>query len=92
MFKNEFEQFIVNDVDILIGNESEFNELSNNNEEVLKKITDSVDIAAITLGENGAKIIHNNKTINIDANKVDNVLDSTGAGDMFVKLVFFTRF
>ena len=41
MFKNEFEQFIVNDVDILIGNESEFNELSNSNEEALKKITDS---------------------------------------------------
>ena len=38
MFKNEFEQFIVNDVDILIGNESEFNELSNNNEEALKKL------------------------------------------------------
>ena len=83
MFKNEFEQFIVNDVDILIGNESEFNELSNSNEEALKKITDSVDIAAITLGENGAKIIHNNETPNINANKVDNVLDSTGAGDMF---------
>lgn len=83
MFKNEFEQFIVNDVDILIGNESEFNELSNSNEEALKKITDSVDIAAITLGENGAKIIHNNETTNINANKVDNVLDSTGAGDMF---------
>ena len=32
MFKNEFEQFIVNDVDILIGNESEFNELSNSND------------------------------------------------------------
>ena len=83
MFKSEFEQFIVNDVDILIGNESEFNELSYNNEEALKKITDSVDIAAITLGENGAKIIHNNETININANKVENVLDSTGAGDMF---------
>ena len=83
MFKNEFEQFIVNDVDILIGNESEFNELSNSNEEALKKITDSVDIAAITLGENGAKIIHNNETTYINANKVDNVLDSTGAGDMF---------
>ena len=68
MFKNEFEQFIVNDVDILIGNENEFNELSNNNEEALKKITDSVDIAAITLGENGAKIIHNNETTNINAN------------------------
>ena len=42
-----------------------------------------MDIAAITLGENGAKIIHNNETTNINANKVDNVLDSTGAGDMF---------
>jgi sugar/nucleoside kinase (ribokinase family) len=83
MFKNEFEEFITNNVDILIGNESEFNELSKNNDEVLKKITDSVDIAAITLGKNGAKIIHNNETINIEANKVDKILDSTGAGDMF---------
>ena len=57
--------------------------MSNSNEEALKKITDSVDIAAITLGENGAQIIHNNETTNINANKVDNVLDSTGAGDMF---------
>jgi len=83
MFKNEFENFIINDVDILIGNESEFNELSNNNNETLKKITDSVDIAAITLGENGAKIIHDNEIITIKANKVDKVVDSTGAGDMF---------
>ena len=37
----------------------------------------------MTKSKNGVTIFKDKKTFNIEAYKVDNVVDSTGAGDMF---------
>ena len=85
MFKNDFLKFITDHVDILIGNEMEFFEIFSSKEEkiISNKVSDSLEICIMTKSKNGVTIFKDKKTFNIEACKVDNVVDSTGAGDMF---------
>ncbi len=85
MFKNDFLKFITDHVDILIGNEMEFFEIFSSKEEkiISNKVSDSLEICIMTKSKNGVTIFKDKKTFNIEAYKVDNVVDSTGAGDMF---------
>lgn len=83
MFKKDFLDFIGSDVDILIGNDEEYNVLLGDvkEEDFVKK--NNTDILVKTMGEKGAEIIQNNTKNNVSSPKVNNVLDTTGAGDMF---------
>ena len=85
MFRTDFEEFITDNVDILIGNENEFKELnkSSTNKFDLDNIDKIVEVGVVTMGEKGAIILNNQQKIAIEAEKVDKVIDSTGAGDMF---------
>jgi len=83
--KQDFNNLLKNDLDILIGNENEINELANK-----KNLLDSVNqlkvsnkLIVITRSENGSMAIKNNKIINCNSIKVKEVLDLTGAGDLF---------
>jgi len=54
---------------------------------LIKKMTDyseNIDSLIMTSGNNGATVINNNKIYNEDSIKVENILDTTGAGDLFV--------
>ena len=80
--RNDFFKLLVNDLNILIGNENEINELVQKNDLLasineLKKIN---KIVVITRGENGSLVILNNEIIKCESIKV---LDLTGAGDLF---------
>ena len=79
-----FDSFINEDIDILIGNEDEFESLLDSNIQKTK-ITENfnLDIAVITKGSEGADFIRQNELIEVDGTKVDSVIDTTGAGDMF---------
>ena len=64
-------------IDILIPNETEY--------DTLKDLPEFKNIPTliITLGEQGVKIIHQNKETHIPARKIQ-VVDTTAAGDTFV--------
>jgi fructokinase len=83
--KQDFNNLLKNDLDILIGNENEINELANK-----KNLLDSVNqlkelnkLIVITRSGNGSMAIKNNEIINCNSIKVKKVLDLTGAGDLF---------
>ncbi|MGH1403085.1 MAG: adenosine kinase [Alphaproteobacteria bacterium] len=83
--RSDFLKLVENHVDILFANEEEIKSLfmQDNFDDAVSAISDHVEIAAITRGEKGAVIIANGETITIDAEPVDNVIDTTGAGDQF---------
>jgi fructokinase len=83
--RNDFFKLLMNDLNILIGNENEINELVQkdnllNSINELKKIK---KIIVITRSENGSLAILNNEITKCESIKVEKVLDLTGAGDLF---------
>ncbi|MDC3090943.1 adenosine kinase [Rickettsiales bacterium] len=84
-FKQDFREFIKKYVDILIGNESEFFALfnQNNNDELKENVFELVKLAVMTSGSKGAILFNNDNFKTFSSFPNDNILDSTGAGDMF---------
>ena len=78
--KEDFFSLIKNYVNILFGNDQEIKALLNGQE---KKINSIVEIAVVTNGPKGANIFKANDNIFIPPIKGLNVLDTTGAGDLF---------
>jgi fructokinase len=83
--KQDFFDLFKNEIDILIGNEKEINELTNKESllesiSILKKLN---KLLVITRGEKGSLAVINNEIINCESIKVIEVLDLTGAGDLF---------
>ena len=83
--KEDFCNLLKNDLDILIGNENEINELTSK-----KNLLDSISqlkelnkLIVVTRSESGSVAIKNNEIINCDSQKVDKIIDLTGAGDLF---------
>jgi len=83
--KEDFYDLLKNDLDILIGNENEINELANKNNllDSINQLKTLNKLIIITRSENGSMAIKNNEIINCNSIKVNNVLDLTGAGDLF---------
>ena len=83
--RKDFFNLLLNDVNILIGNENEINELMQKKNLIdcineLKKIN---KLIIITRSANGSIALLNNEITNCDSSKVEKVLDLTGAGDLF---------
>jgi fructokinase len=83
--KKDFYDLLKHDLDILIGNENEINELTNQ-----KNLLDSINqlkqwnkLIIITRSKNGSLAVKDNEIVNCDSVKVDKILDLTGAGDLF---------
>lgn len=85
MYKSDFQNFLEKDVDILIGNESEFFEIfeTNENDALNKNFSNSEKFGVMTQSSKGATIFKDGQTINVKTPKVTKVVDTTGAGDMF---------
>jgi fructokinase len=83
--KNDFINLLKDDLDLLIGNEKEFVELTNSSNllEAINKLKNYNKLIIITRSENGSLAINNNEVINCESIKVNKILDLTGAGDMF---------
>ncbi len=56
---------------------------TDNLQEAVRQIAEDAEIAAVTLGENGAMAIMNGEIVTVPAFPVDKVEDVTGAGDLF---------
>ena len=83
--KKDFLKLLIKDLNILIGNENEINELASQ-----KNLIDSVNqlkefnkLIIITRSEKGSIAIHNNQVVSCDSFKPNQILDLTGAGDLF---------
>ena len=83
--RNSFKELIANDVDILFGNQDEFSAMVNS-----KNLDDGItyakslnNLSILTLAEKGSLIIVNNEVIEITAEPVKKVVDTTGAGDLY---------
>lgn len=73
------------DVDILLGNEAEALELTGESDlkAALGALTESCPVVALTRGPAGAVAADRNETVSVPAEPVDELEDTTGAGDLF---------
>ena len=83
--KEDFYNLLINDLDILIGNENEINELTNKKNllESMNQLKKLNKLIVITRSEKGSVAIKDNVIVNCDSMKVKKVVDLTGAGDLF---------
>ncbi len=72
-------------VDVLFANENEIKALFNTDDfmAALDMIKPLVEIAAITRNAKGSVVVNGRVKIFVEAEKMDNVVDSTGAGDLY---------
>ncbi len=89
--RSDFIQLVRKGVDILFANESEIIELYNVStfDEAVDLVRYDCDIACLTRGSQGSVIISNHKMHEIAPAVVDNVIDSTGAGDQYAAGVLY---
>ena len=89
--RDSFSELIHNDIDILFGNSDEICSMSQSStiEEGIEYAKSLKIICAITLGDKGSVIVNNNDVIEIEPIKVDKVVDTTGAGDLFASGFLF---
>jgi len=88
--RENFFKLLINDLNILIGNESEINELMQSSDLLnsIKEIKKINKLIIITRSENGSMAILNNEIINCESIKVKKIVDLTGAGDLFASGFF----
>ena len=81
----EFLDFVNNYVDVLFANEDEINSLYqvDSFEEALENVRGACNIAAVTRGSRGSVIVSGEKTHFLVAEKVRDIIDTTGAGDSY---------
>ena len=83
--KEWFLKFVTECVDILFANEVEIKTLFDEDDfyKALDLVKPLVTIAAITRSEKGSVVVNNRIKIFVEAEKVENAVDTTGAGDAY---------
>ena len=83
--RDSFKELITENVDILFANEDEIKAMAQTEsfEEGLEYAKSLNIIAAITKGSSGSIIVSGNNITEVEAKKVEKVVDTTGAGDLF---------
>ena len=84
-YRDEFMGLVQNFVDILFANEQEIMSLykAETFEAAMQSVRTNCKIAALTRGEKGAVITTKEEVYIINAEPIDNVVDTTGAGDIY---------
>jgi len=77
--------FIAAEVDVLFANEDEIVALTGQASfaDAVEAIRDKVKIAALTCGAQGSVVVAGETTHQIDADHIEKVVDTTGAGDQY---------
>ncbi|NNE75400.1 MAG: adenosine kinase, partial [Acidimicrobiales bacterium] len=83
--RDEWLALIGDQVDILFGNEDELRALyqTDDLDEVIASLRTEVEIGAVTLGKQGSIIVAGDQTIEVGAEPIEKVVDTTGAGDLY---------
>ncbi|MEY2754019.1 MAG: hypothetical protein RJB65_377, partial [Actinomycetota bacterium] len=81
----DFRALVADEVDLLFGNSDELLSLYEVGtiEEGIAAVRADCELAVITMGAEGCRIITRDEIIEAPAEPVDQVLDTTGAGDLF---------
>ncbi|MDQ1391865.1 MAG: hypothetical protein QOF30_842 [Acidimicrobiaceae bacterium] len=75
---------LLNDVDILFGNEEEVTAMTGANLDLaLAELAHRCELVVVTRGAKGSLVVANNSVIEVPAHPVETVVDTTGAGDLF---------
>ena len=84
-YKSEFLDLTKNKIDLLFGNENEYKALFENTdiEDIIKELSDLNKIFIITMGEKGVTLINKKEVIKVPSEKIEKIVDLTGAGDLF---------
>ncbi|WP_373085838.1 adenosine kinase [Sneathiella sp.] len=84
-YRDEFREFIDGGVDILFANEDELKSLyeTDDFDAALDAVRGHVDIACLTRSEKGSIIVKGTESHRIEAERGIEVVDTTGAGDLF---------
>jgi len=91
-YRGEFKSLLSDGVvDLLFANEHELKALyeTADLDSAIAGVQESGALTALTLGEDGAMVIKNTETVKVSAQSVDNVVDLTGAGDLFASGFLF---
>ena len=85
-YKKEFLDLTKNKIDLLFGNEGEFKSLFeyDNIEKIIQELSTLNKIFVITMGEKGVTLVHKKEIVKVPSEKIEKVVDLTGAGDLFV--------
>ncbi|NQW11627.1 MAG: adenosine kinase [Alphaproteobacteria bacterium] len=80
-----FQELVTHHIDILFANEDEIISLFEVKrfDDALQKIRFEVETAALTRSERGAVVVHRDEVHVLDAEPVETVVDTTGAGDLY---------
>ncbi|MEO8882697.1 MAG: adenosine kinase [Devosia sp.] len=72
-------------IDYVLGNIEELKSLyeTDNLGAAVQAIAKDAELAAITMGADGAMVVHNGEITTVPAYAIDRVVDATGAGDLF---------
>lgn len=83
--RDEFLQLAEGQVDILFANEAEIKALyeTDDLETAISRIKGKCPVVAITRSEQGSVVISGSETLHIPTQPVPNVVDTTGAGDLY---------
>jgi len=83
--RDEFVELIERDVDVLFANEDEITSLYQVStfDDALQRVAFHCEIAALTRSAKGAVVVARDEVHVVDAHPVTQVVDTTGAGDLF---------
>jgi len=84
-YKKEFLDLTKNKIDLLFGNEGEFKSLFeyDNIKKIIQELSTLNKIFVITMGEKGVTLVHKKEIVKVPSEKIEKVVDLTGAGDLF---------
>ncbi len=83
--RGEFRELVANHVDILFANEDEVISLFDcaDFDSALREVRGACEIAALTRGSAGSVVVRGDDLLRVDAAAVEQVVDTTGAGDLY---------
>ena len=89
--RDEFMSIVKNDIDILFANEAEIKSLYqlDDIDAALAKVRGACPIIAVTRGEKGSVILTADEVTEVPTSRVANVVDTTGAGDLYASGFLF---
>ena len=89
--RDDFRGLVADEVDILFGNEDELLSLYSVDsfDDAVAAVRRDCELAAITRGPSGSVVITSDEIIQVAAQPVTRVLDTTGAGDLFASGFLF---
>ncbi|MGH1490430.1 MAG: adenosine kinase [Acidimicrobiales bacterium] len=86
----EFLELVAGPVDILFANRAELTRLFECDlDAAVAKVAQQVELACVTLSEQGSLLVSNGEIIEIAAEEVGSVVDTTGAGDQYAAGVLY---